>query len=378
MESFHWDEVFVTGLGEVDQQHHKLVDLINELGDAISSDGADATEIASIIQQLFSYTQYHFAEEERMMRAAKVDERHQKTHLNRHKEFLEEVQYIHANMATDPNAASHLLEFLTHWLAYHILGSDQNLARQIKAIEKGASPHQAFEDEERRANDATGPLLAALNALFQQVSARNRELMRLNQSLEAKVTERTRALTELNTQLDELAHTDTLTQLPNRRHAMEFLSDAWHDSLIADTPLACIMIDADHFKEVNDRYGHDAGDQVLKVLATQLKHACTDGDLVARLGGDEFLIICPNTALEVALVRAERLTTAIAGLRVIAGEGVWSGSVSVGVAARDPTLRDHVALVKKADQSVYEAKRAGKSCVKSLQADELLRDALPS
>ncbi|MFT4875169.1 MAG: diguanylate cyclase (GGDEF)-like protein [Congregibacter sp.] len=295
-----------------------------------------------MIQQLFSYTKHHSGEEERMMRAAEFDQRHQEAHLSRHKVFLEGVQCIHANMASDTNAASHLLEFLTHWLTDHILGSDQNLARQIKAIEKGASPHQAFEDEEQHANDATGPLLVALNALFQQVSTRNRELMRLNQSLEAKVTERTRALTELNAQLDELAHTDILTQLPT----MEFLADAWRDSLAADTPLACMMVDADHFKEVNDRYGHEAGDQVLKILATQLKHGCAEGDLVARLGGDEFLIICPNITLEVALARAERLKTAIAGLSVIAGEGVCSGGVSVGIAVRDPALRDHIALVK--------------------------------
>ncbi|WOJ92251.1 bacteriohemerythrin [Congregibacter variabilis] len=376
MESFHWDAAFVTGLNEVDEQHHKLVDLINELGDAISADSADDAEVSSIIQQLFSYSQYHFAEEERMMRAANVDQRHQVAHLSRHKNFLEEVQYIHANMTTDANAASHLLEFLTHWLAYHILGSDQNLARQVKAIESGVSAKQAFEDEEQRASDATGPLLAALNGLFQQVSTRNRELMRLNQSLEAKVAERTRALTELNTQLDELANTDTLTQLPNRRHVMEFLTDAWQESLLADSPLACMMIDADHFKEINDRYGHEAGDQVLKILAAQLKNGSAKDDLLARLGGDEFLIICPNTTLEDALARAERLKSAIAGLSVIAGEGVWSGSVSIGVAVREPALRDHIALVKKADQSVYEAKRAGKSCVKSLQADELLNQVL--
>lgn len=89
--------------------------------------------------------------------------------------------------------------------------------------------------------------------------------------------------------------TDALTGLPNRRHALQQLKTLWEESTRSASPLSVMMIDADHFKEVNDTCGHDAGDLVLGELARTLQHAVRTDDLVSRLGGDEFLIICPDT-----------------------------------------------------------------------------------
>ncbi len=109
--------------------------------------------------------------------------------------------------------------------------------------------------------------------------------------------ERTRQLVEANKQLEVLSYTDALTQLPNRRCAIQTLKELWNDASLADAPLVCIMIDADYFKQVNDSCGHEAGDVVLKELSHTLKHSFRSDDIVCRLGGDEFLVICPNTDL---------------------------------------------------------------------------------
>jgi len=261
------------------------------------------------------------------------------------------------------NAAEPLLKFLTYWLAFHILGTDQSMARQVKAIQRGQNPVDAFSAEEVQKEGATEPLLHALNGLFHQVSERNRELLELNQTLEEKVAERTRELLEANQRLEELALTDVLSGLPNRRHAMVRLANDWAESLKNGTPLACMMIDADGFKQINDNYGHDAGDEVLRQLSKNLRYSVRTDDIVCRLGGDEFLIICPRTTLTGALHAAELIRQSIAALRVQAGDGVWTGSISVGVSERTPEMRSPEDLLKAADEGVYTAKRNGRNCV---------------
>ena len=367
MESFHWDSNFLTGLSEVDEQHHHLVDIINQFGDLLAKDELVFDDIKATFKKLFSYAHYHFKEEEEMMSRIGIDQRHLDLHIEAHKNFLQEVTSMHAAISPDNlQTAKNMIDFLTRWLAYHILGSDQNMARQIEVIQSGSSSCSAYEAEEQRTANATEPLLVALNSLFQQVSIRNKELAQLNKSLEEKVAERTIALSEANLHLEELSLTDVLTGLPNRRHAMRRLADLWDESSTVKIPLACIMIDADHFKEVNDTYGHDAGDAVLRELANTLRQTVRSDDILCRLGGDEFLIICPNTDQDGAMYIAELACKMVSELCLQTGDGVWCGSVSVGVAARSPDMKNHEDLIKVADKSVYAAKRDGKNCVRTI------------
>ena len=366
-ESFRWGKHFVTGILEVDQEHRHLVDIINRFGELLADNELVFDDIETVFKELADYAQYHFQEEEGLMSKIGIDQRHLGPHIDLHQGFIQELVSMNAAISPDnPDAAKYLMSFLTHWLAFHILGSDQNMARQIEAIQSGVSPSEAYEAEERASDSATEPLLVALNGLFQQVSARNKELAQLNQSLEEKVTERTRELSEANLHLEELALTDVLTGLPNRRHAMRRLANLWSESIESDAPLACMMIDADHFKEVNDTYGHDAGDLVLCELAKTLREAVRHDDKVCRLGGDEFLIICPDTDQDDGMILAELIRKTVSELRVPTGDSAWQGSISVGLAARTPDMKDHESLIKMADSSVYEAKRDGKNCVRTL------------
>lgn len=365
MDAFQWNPCFLTGLSEVDEQHHRLVEVINRFGELVMrEDGASPQELETVFGELAAYAHYHFTEEEAMMAALQLDPRYVAHHHHSHHSFMDEVNRLHASVsAGHVGATRSLLEFLTHWLAYHILGSDQAMAKQIAAIRAGARPEEAYLADTHSGDAATDTLLSALNGLFQQVSERNRELVRLNASLEARVAERTQALTEANQRLEDLANTDLLTGLPNRRHAMRSFAHEWDVAQHNDTPLSCMMIDADGFKTVNDIYGHDAGDAVLRALSARLQHSVRTDDLVCRLGGDEFLIICMGTPLDGALKLAEKIRREVAELKVAVGSGQWQASISVGVAARAPGMASIEDLMKNADQGLYAAKQRGRNCV---------------
>lgn len=367
MDTFKWGPQFLTKLNEVDEQHQRLIDVINHFGNCFSENTIQSEVIESVFAELSGYAEYHFEEEERLMAEVRVDPRHVEEHTADHKSFLYNVGILHKQLnPASGDGAEGLLEYLVHWLVYHILGSDQKMARQIFSIREGLDPAAVYEREEHETNASTEPLLAALKTLFQQVSIRNKDLIELNRTLEERVAARTEELQRTNTQLEIIAMTDALTELPNRRHAMLQLQQLWHETQRSRLPLSCMMIDADGFKAINDTYGHDAGDIVLKRLANELRHRVRTDDLVCRLGGDEFLVICPNTDLHGACHLAEQIRSMVARLRVQAGkDGHWQGSISVGVAVSTPEMTSIDTLLKIADDGVYMAKHAGRNCVRS-------------
>lgn len=368
MQSFVWGENYLTGLADVDDQHHKLVDLLNQFSAALTENELADSDIRALLCELAEYANYHFQEEEKLMQAAGIDGRHLQFHQKDHANFMQQILAMKDDWSVQPSTAKQILGFLINWLAYHILGVDQNMARQVAAIKVGVQAESAYWAEEQSRSQATEPLLAALTGLYERLSERNKALLEMNKTLEEKVLERTRALTVANSQLEQLAMTDVLTELPNRRYAMAILRQLWDETEEQAGLLVCMMIDADGFKQINDNYGHESGDLVLKALARELKHSVRTDDVVCRLGGDEFLIICADTPLAGAMYLAEQVRKAVADLRVPAGEGIWLGSISVGVAVRTADMGSPDALLKAADDGVYCAKRDGRNCVRSIHS----------
>ncbi|WP_444823272.1 GGDEF domain-containing protein [Vibrio sp. Vb339] len=368
MNLFNWDQNFETGIGVVDEQHQYLVGFINHYGNLLSENTISIDEINIALLDLTRYAEFHFKEEESLMRDCGVHQVHIEEHVKVHRVFMQDIYSMQAFiLKEDQLSARQLLDFLIHWLAYHILGIDQSMARQMVAIEEGATPQQAFEAEAKQQDSSTVPLLAALNGLFEQVSERNKQLLRFNQLLEDKVEERTAELKRTSKKLEELSLTDSLTHLPNRRSAFKQLALHWQDSKELGMPLVCIMIDADNFKRINDTSGHDAGDLVLQTLSRELKNTFRNDDIVCRLGGDEFLVICPNTDLKGGMHIAETARQKVSELEVETGNQVWIGSISVGVAEITQEFGSMNELIKAADESVYLAKNAGKNSVCSIQ-----------
>lgn len=171
-------------------------------------------------------------------------------------------------------------------------------------------------------------------------------------------------LREKNHQLELLAVTDVLTSLPNRRHLMQRLEDEVARSRRFEQPLSVLMMDVDHFKKVNDTWGHAMGDQVLKNLGAFLKASLRETDLAARYGGEEFTVLLPNTPVAGAAIAAENLRTGFAALmHELQGEKIQR-TMSLGLAcleAQDP--RDQEALLKAADEALYRAKEGGRNQV---------------
>jgi diguanylate cyclase (GGDEF)-like protein len=172
-----------------------------------------------------------------------------------------------------------------------------------------------------------------------------------------------------NRRLQEVALTDSLTGFPNRRYAMERIAQEWSAGDRTKRPLSCMMVDVDNFKTINDTYGHDVGDSVLKQAAAALKTGLRTQDVVCRIGGDEFLVICPDTDVAAVLLCGERLRSSVEAVAIDSGVVQLKGSISVGVATRTPNLADVDALIKTADQGVYLAKQRGRNCVASVQAE---------
>lgn len=170
-----------------------------------------------------------------------------------------------------------------------------------------------------------------------------------------------------NRRLHEAALTDSLTGFRNRRYAHERLDEEWLAAVRTGRPLACLVIDFDGLKQVNDTYGHDAGDRALRHAADALRAELRGKDVICRVGGDEFLAICPDTGLDAALVCAERLRNAVSAVRLQAGGREFGVSISVGVAVNDKTTPDVDALRKLADRGAYVAKRNGRNSVATVQ-----------
>ena len=367
MAAFIWDSTFVTGLEDVDEQHFYLVGLINKFGELLVSNNLTNEILENVFQELYDYTRYHFQEEEMSMKKGGLDPRFLSKHIAIHEEFLAQIKFMHPHISiADADSLRNLLDFLIHWLAYHILGIDQSMARQVAAIKNGSSAEEAYRIANAEVHNATETLLNALNNLFKQVSERNEELQQLNKTLENKVEQRTLELQEANKHLKQLTVTDSLTNLPNRRYAMTHLATLWEKAVQCNKPLSCLMIDADHFKEVNDQYGHDAGDKVLVELSQKLQQALRNDDIVCRLGGDEFLVLCENTGCNGAKHIAQLLCDEISKFKVQVKNGAWMGSISIGVASKQADMIEMEELIKMADKGVYLAKEAGKGCVKSV------------
>jgi diguanylate cyclase (GGDEF)-like protein/PAS domain S-box-containing protein len=178
-------------------------------------------------------------------------------------------------------------------------------------------------------------------------------------------------LKALNQKLQSLAVTDGLTGLHNHRAFQDYLEEQFQTAMRNKQPLALILMDVDHFKQYNDTYGHQAGDEVLRQVAQILSAHVREGDFVARYGGEEFVIVLPRTDLESAVAVAERLRRAVESaewhLRPVTG--------SFGVACIRPDMETRQELIEAADQALYQAKKNGRNRVEVWSYRLLLKAA---
>ncbi len=238
-------------------------------------------------------------------------------------------QEAYALLLASPESESHILEAIN-------AGADDVLAKPL-----------TIQTLRVRLNTATRMLL-----LREEIQRERRGIMR---STDEFAVAHKRLLHE--------ALTDTLTQLPNRRLGLDFLASEWAFARSNALPMASLLLDIDHFKHINDTYGHPAGDAVLRQLADLLKRTSRGEDLVFRYGGEEFAAVLPNANAHTAAQIAERIRTLIERY-----DFVWEGrsipvTASIGVAHRNGAERTSQDLIQAADAALYQAKNSGRNCV---------------
>lgn len=358
---FNWNDTFLTHIPAVDEQHHRLVKLINELAEmVVSNDEVDPQLFEPVRQGILDYVNVHFSDEESLMREVGLDAHYLDRHLLEHEILINAALALGdiENEVTSQKARD-FAEFLIQWLANHILDIDQSMARQIVAVQEGESPAEAYAIEANSARSVKEPLLAAMSGLFCMVSERNRELRALNRELEQRIVERTMELEQANRHLQQLSTHDDLTGLPNRRYTFMSLNQLWLERERYGDPLSILLLDVDHFKEVNDRFGHAQGDALLCSLAVQLRQSVRGSDIVCRLGGDEFIVICPRSTLAGAAKVANKILAESRPLLTATGVECWNGNISIGIVETDSTMATPEDLLQGADHAMYDAKRKG-------------------
>jgi diguanylate cyclase (GGDEF)-like protein len=172
---------------------------------------------------------------------------------------------------------------------------------------------------------------------------------------------------QLYQEVQRLANQDGLTGCFNRRHFMEEAAQEIHRGMRYNHPLSLLMMDIDHFKDVNDRYGHQMGDQLLCNLVLLCQKQLRNDDILGRYGGEEFVVLMPETASAGAMLASERLREKIEKMKIDTPEGSLSVTVSMGLASLEQGFdKTHTldTLIKRADQALYAAKAAGRNCVR--------------
>lgn len=246
------------------------------------------------------------------------------------------------------------------------------LARRIsRPVEQLARIAEQVESERRMPEFPAQPgaqelakLSTAMQSMARSLLSTERELQRANATLEAQVQQRTAELQAANAALEHLATRDPLTGLHNRRSLDARLAEAQAlDRRYGQNGRVhgLLLIDADHFKRVNDQFGHPAGDAVLRQLATMLQASVRVTDVVARFGGEEFAVLLPELAgpLE-AVMAAEKIRGAV---EAAVFPEVGRLTVSIGVSLASPDDPDAGPLIDRADAALYDAKRGGRNAV---------------
>jgi len=240
----------------------------------------------------------------------------------------------------------------TRFLPIIMLTARDHLNDRVQGLKAGANDYlpKPFQTEELEAR-----IYAAL-----RVRTRHTELQQRNVQLESMLRE-----------VEQLAITDALTGVFNRRRFSDVLAREFALSKRYHRSLCCVLLDLDHFKLVNDQYGHDTGDQLLKQLAQELVDTVREVDLVARYGGEEFALLLPHTAKHNGGLAAQRMAEAIRELNFAVPGGSLQVTASFGVAcAKDIASGEALDLVRAADAALYRAKELGRNRIEFYEPTE--------
>jgi diguanylate cyclase (GGDEF)-like protein len=215
-----------------------------------------------------------------------------------------------------------------------------------------------------KSKDEIGQLGSAFNRMAQAIQKREQDLRQLAEDLEKTVADRTEELRSQNRILEKIAITDPLTEAFNRRHFFDLSETEIQRALRYGHPLSVMIIDVDHFKVINDTYGHRVGDQVLVNIVRLCQENIRNVDVFARYGGEEFVVLMPETHCGEICATAERICTLVAETPITVGGIKITVTLSIGVACWDGEQDlNFDQLLSRADIALYRAKDEGRNTV---------------
>jgi two-component system, cell cycle response regulator len=288
------------------------------------------------------------------------------TPMTYHHRFTEVGDPALRKMAEVANLAAHCADVFVEESAAEPIAAVRRLCEERYAITSGECDGM-LDEIGKRAKDIA-PLFEVRLKTPTEYDA---ILKKANETL-VELTLRTQqqavTLQKQNVKLKEVAATDALTGLANRMTLDRFLAQEFAAAARDVQPLSVLMLDVDRFKSVNDRHGHQTGDQVLRVLGKLLRGAAREKDLAARYGGEELTLVLPGTTRTRAAAIAESIRKAVAAKPLLCEGVALPVTVSIGVATLEAgsPFKEAAHLVRAADMAVYAAKHAGRNCVKVL------------
>jgi two-component system, cell cycle response regulator len=273
----------------------------------------------------------------------------------------------HVDVEPDPNEALFHAAEGDYDLAIVSLGLQNfdglRLCSQIRSLERTRSvPILAVAEADNNQRLVRGLEIGVNDYLIRPID-KNEMLARVRTQIKKKrYTERLRDNVQMSI---EMAITDALTGLFNRRYMETHLATLVEQSIARGKPIAALVVDIDYFKAVNDTHGHDAGDDVLREFALRIRKSIRNIDLACRYGGEEFVIVMPETDMAVATMVAERLRRRIASepFAIQNGTRLIDVTISIGIAALDGPGDNAASILKRADTALYRAKRDGRNRV---------------
>jgi diguanylate cyclase (GGDEF)-like protein len=275
---------------------------------------------------------------------------------------VEPMQILHQQLLLFGLITALVFAIIAYRLATRVSLPIEQLASAMHHIEQRDQPPVYPESKEQI--DEIRQLSESIQSMTGSLLRHERELETLNASLEKQVRERTEALSIANLELERLATVDGLTGLHNRRRFDARLHESYQLMRRTDRGFALMLIDVDHFKQVNDVHGHTAGDEVLRQLGRVLTQCTRITDFVARYGGEEFVVLLPELQDEQeGMIVAEKIREAIMGSTFPA---VGRLTVSVGLSAVNKGDSSANEVLERADKALYQAKAQGRNRVVSL------------
>ncbi|WP_368030820.1 diguanylate cyclase [Arcobacter sp. s6] len=200
-------------------------------------------------------------------------------------------------------------------------------------------------------------IIFTINSIY----SREKSIVKLNNTLEKKVNKRTKELSDANKKLLEISTKDYLTNIANRRYFFEIGLKSLHIAKRENSDLSIVCIDIDFFKNINDTYGHNIGDEILKLIANNMNKYIRKSDILARIGGEEFVILLNNTNEQNAYALAEKIRVHIESLIYKNDKIEIRTSISMGISQLRAKDDDLDSIIIRADKALYEAKNTGRN-----------------